>query len=109
MSNRHASRAATVIAILLIIAAQSPFTNAARADKKTTIVFQSMSADDLKKKCDAAGGTFDNYGSDWSCTTKKGSVTCDSKKCTGTTSSASALMPRHLRDPGTVLETLGTQ
>lgn len=47
---------------------------------------------DLKSKCDAAKGEFDDIVSDYVCSSKGGAVACNSetKTCTGVTSSASA-------------------
>ena len=50
---------------------------------------QYVTADSLKAHCDAAGGTFSQYGNLSGCSTDVGSVSCDSKtkKCTGSTAS----------------------
>jgi hypothetical protein len=109
MSNARASSAATVVAVLLLVAVQNSFTHGAGAEKYNVVTLKTMSPDDLKKKCGDSGGTFENFGSDWSCTTKKGSVSCNSKQCTGVTPAASAPTPKHLRDPGPVLDSLSAQ
>ena len=57
---------------------------------------------DLKSKCDAAKGEFNDYGSDYTCSSKGGAVACNSQKktCRGATSSASA--NHHSRLPARV-------
>lgn len=100
-----------VIAALLLIAAQVPYVETARAEA-TTIRLKHVSYDDLKKKCDAAGGQFDSIGkTDYWCQTKDSSVTCDTKNCTGVTGHADAPQsaPTQLRDPKTVGDTLTPQ
>ena len=82
--------------------------DAARAEAKT-IRLKHISFEELKNKCDAAGGSFDSIGkTDYWCQGKDGttSVTCDTKNCTGVTTSASAPAPKQFRDPQIVLDAL---
>jgi hypothetical protein len=105
MSSRRAVFAATVIAVLSLVV-QNAVTQPASAEKDNVVTLKSMSPDDLKKKCDEAGGRFSNYGSDWLCSAEKGSVSCNSKQCTGVTSGGSASAPatKSSRDPQTALD-----
>ena len=109
MSARRASSAATVISVILLVAVQNSFTHVAGAEKYNTVTLKTMSQDDLKKKCGESGGTFEDFGTDWSCQTKKGTVACNEKQCTGVTTAKSAPTPKYLRDPATVLDALSTQ
>ena len=109
MSNRRASTAVAAVGVILFVAVQNYVTAAASAEKHDTVTLKTMSPDDLKKKCDAAGGTFENYVSDWTCPTDKGVVACNSKQCTGVTTAASAPAPKQVRDPQTIPETFSAQ
>lgn len=109
MSYRRACSVAAVFAAIVLVAAQNALAPAASAEKYNTVPLKTMSPDDLKKKCGESGGTFEDFGTDWSCQTKKGTVACNQKQCTGVTTVRSAPAPKYLRDPATVLDALSTQ
>ena len=102
-----------LVAALLLIAALPPLVDAAHAEIKL-IALKHVSYNDLKSKCDAAGGKFDSVGkSDYWCQTKDGSsVTCNAEKCTGTTKAAdmpTSTSRQQLGDPTTATEMLMTE
>ncbi len=110
MSNAHASTPLAIIAATLLVAAQACFAGPASAEKYNVVPLKTMSPDDLKKKCDKAGGNFENYGGqDWTCQTKDGVVACNSKQCTGVTTNKSSAAPKQLADPKTVFGTFSEQ
>jgi hypothetical protein len=99
-----------IVVAALLIAALAPSIGAVQADSKV-ITLKHVSYDDLKKKCDAAGGKFDSVGtSDYWCQVKDGNtVTCNTKQCTGTVKEAGAPQstPRQqLANPTTATEML---
>lgn len=61
-----------------------------------------VSATDLKKSCDRAGGSFERVEDQYGCYNhKKGtSVVCDAKKCTGTTKTMLRPEPRRQSGSG---------
>jgi len=107
----HESRTSIVLAVLGLVAAQVVFGDAARAEFKTTPI-KHVSYNDLKRKCDAAGGQFESVGkTDYWCLKDGANVVCDTKNCTGGSNTPEELRQRlqQLANPNSATGTLTTE
>jgi hypothetical protein len=107
----HVSRASIAVAALGLVAMQLVFVDATRAEFKTTPI-KHVGYNDLKRKCDAAGGQFESVGkTDYWCIKDGANVVCDTKNCTGG-SNTPAELRRHLQqlaNPNSATGTLTTE
>ncbi len=107
----HQSRASIALAVLGLVAGQLVLGDAARAEFRTTPI-KHVGYDDLKRKCDAAGGQFESVGkTDYWCIKDGANVVCDTKNCTGG-SNTPAELRRHLQqlaNPSAATGTLTTE
>lgn len=111
MSTKQMTVSRASMALLGFVAAQLVFTDAATAEVKI-IRMKHVSYDDLKSKCAAEGGQFDDVGkSDHWCSKGGSHVICSTKQCTGATGTPEELNRRlqQLAKPGSATGTLTTE
>ena len=103
MTNQQTRSRQSWIAGVVILATATLImpADAAYADRKTIELPYTTKAD-LKSKCDAAKGEFDDLGPTYQCYSKGNSVTCDSQKKTCTAVTKFARMHRLSPVPGRV-------